>query len=146
MGSSDWALTVLSRVNMSSLLLHVSALILMSGQSVIMVQGQESGLQLSYPGVNSVYDNTNYDYNYQGLYDRQDEFSLGDVSLTAFVAAFLASLIGSSLVTNISRMASMEFKPPLQIRAIPIASSGRNRALDDSLKAISDLYSKYHDE
>ena len=59
-----------------------------------------------------------------GLYDRQDEFSLGDVSLpmllTAFVAAFLASLIGSSLVTNISRMASMEFKPPLQIRAIPI--------------------------
>ena len=36
------------------------------GQSVIMVQGQESGSQLSYPGVNSVYDNTNYDYNYQG--------------------------------------------------------------------------------
>ena len=61
-----------------------------------------------------------------GYYDRQDSFSLGDLSipmlLTAFVAAFLASLVGSSLASNISRMASLEFKAPepIAIRAIPI--------------------------
>ena len=63
-----------------------------------------------------------------GLYDRQD-LDVSDLSLpvlaTAFLAAFLASLVGSSLVTNVSRMLSLEFKvpEPLQIRAIPIGNA-----------------------
>merc|ERR1711884_12792 len=104
-------------------------------------------------GYNSVYDNSDYyNYNnYPGLYDRQD-LDVSDLSLpvlaTAFLAAFLASLVGSSLVTNVSRMLSLEFKvpEPLQIRAIPIASSGRSRTVDTALKAISELFSKYEDE
>jgi len=117
--------------------------LILSGTSLISAQPQDLS--------NSVYD-SGYDqslYDYQGYYDRQDSFSLGDLSipmlLTAFVAAFLASLVGSSLASNISRMASLEFKAPepIAIRAIPIASSREYPGLEDSLKAIGDLVEKY---
>jgi len=117
--------------------------LLLSGLSLVSAQPQDLS--------NSVYDN-GYDqslYDYQGYYDRQDELSLGDLSIpmlvTAFVAAFLASLVGSSLASNISRMASLEFKAPepIAIRAIPIASSRQVPDLADSLKAIGDLVAKY---
>ena len=42
--------------------------------------------------------------------------------ITVFLAAFLASLVGTNLVSNMTRMLSLEFKvpEPLTIRAIPL--------------------------
>ncbi len=65
-----------------------------------------------------------------GVYDRQDvDLDLGDsvtlpALITVFLAAFLASLVGSSLVGNMTRMLSLEFKvpEPLKIRAIPLGN------------------------
>ena len=72
-----------------------------------------------------------------GVYDRQDvDLDLGDsvtlpALITVFLAAFLASLVGSSLVGNMTRMLSLEFKvpEPLKIRAIPLGNEyiGDNR-------------------
>ena len=57
------------------------------------------------------------------------DLSLGDgvtlpTLITAFLAAFLASLVGTSLVNNMTRMLSLEFKvpEPLKIRAIPLGN------------------------
>merc|ERR1712079_621051 len=81
--------------------------------------GSTGQFSSSAEGYNSVYDNSDYyNYNnYPGLYDRQD-LDVGDLSLPVLATAFLASLVGSSLVTNVSRMLSLEFKvpEPLQIR------------------------------
>merc|ERR1712227_59750 len=156
MGTCFPTLKVISRDTMSSTVLQLSTvLLLVSGEtfstdldhSLNDVEVDRQGASLSYPSANGYYYKTD-----QGLYDRQDEgLELGSLSFpmlaTAFLAAFLASLVGSSLVTNIQRMLSLEFiaPEPMQIRAIPIASSGQVRALDDSLDAISKMYSKYED-
>merc|ERR1712012_843448 len=160
MGTCFPTLKVISRDTMSSTVLQLSTvLLLVSGEtfstdldhSLNDVEVDRQGASLSYPSANGYYDN-NYYKTDQGLYDRQDEgLELGSLSFpmlaTAFLAAFLASLVGSSLVTNIQRMLSLEFiaPEPMQIRAIPIASSGQVRALDDSLDAVSKMYSKYED-
>merc|ERR1712029_227082 len=163
MGTCFPTLKVISLDTMSSKVLQLSTvLLLVSGEtfstdlepSLNDIEVDRQGASLTYPSANGYYDNyyNNYYKTYQGLYDRQDEaLDLGSLSFpmlaTAFLAAFLASLVGSSLVTNIQRMLSLEFiaPEPMQIRAIPIASSGQVRALDDSLDAISKMYSKYED-
>ena len=64
------------------------------------------------------------------VYDRQSvDLDLGDsvtlpALITVFLAAFLASLVGTNLVSNMTRMLSLEFKvpEPLTIRAIPLGN------------------------
>merc|ERR1711976_346867 len=154
MGSRILAGRVISRVTMSSLVSFTTSALLfaLAGSGLTYASPQTSVSDLSYPGANSVYDQDLYQqYNYPGVYDRQDvDLDLGDsvtlpALITVFLAAFLASLVGSSLVGNMTRMLSLEFKvpEPLKIRAIPLATSGQTRTLDTGLKAISELMEKY---
>ena len=61
---------------------------------------------------------------------RQDSLDLGNLTfpmlVTAFLAAFFASLIGSTLAGNLSNMLSMEFKVPqgIQVKALPAVRIG----------------------
>merc|ERR1712079_273200 len=152
-GSRILALRVIRRVTMSSLVSFATSALLFTLTGSGLTSASPQASDLSYPGVNSVYDQDPYqEYNYPGVYDRQDsvDLSLGDgvtlpTLITAFLAAFLASLVGTSLVNNMTRMLSLEFKVPesLKIRAIPIVSSGQTRTLDTGLKAISELMEKY---
>merc|ERR1712045_674758 len=150
MGSRILAARVISRVTMSSLVSFTTSALLftLTGSGLTSASPQTSVSELSYPSANSVYDQDLYQqYNYPGLYDRQSvDLDLGDsVTLPALITAFLASLVGSNLVSNMTRMLSLEFKvpEPLTIRAIPLASSGQTRTLDTGLKAISELMEKY---
>merc|ERR1719189_3443293 len=101
---------------MSSLVSFATSALLftLTGSGLTSASPQSS--DLSYPGVNSVYDQDPYqEYNYPGVYDRQDsvDLSLGDgVTLPTLITAFLASLVGPSLVNNMTRMLSLEFKVP----------------------------------
>merc|ERR1712045_878808 len=131
MGSRILAARVISRVTMSSLVSFTTSALLftLTGSGLTSASPQTSVSELSYPSANSVYDQDLYQqYNYPGLYDRQDvDLDLGDsvtlpALITVFLAAFLASLVG-----NMTRMLSLEFKvpEPLKTRAIPLATSGQ---------------------
>merc|ERR1712172_54236 len=133
MGSRILAVGVISRVTMSSLVSFTTSALLFtltgSGLTSASPQTSVSDLSLSYPSANSVYDQDPYQqYNYPGVYDRQSvDLDLGDsvtlpALITVFLAAFLASLVGTNLVSSMTRMLSLEFKvpEPLTIRAIPL--------------------------
>lgn len=76
-----------------------------------------------------------------GVYDRQSvDLDLGDsvtlpALITVFLAAFLASLVGTNLVSNMTRMLSLEFKvpEPLTIRAIPL---GKYRVIHNNWQKV----------
>merc|ERR1712029_27413 len=152
MGSRILVARVISRVTMSSLVSFTTSALLFTLTGLTSASPQTPVSELSYPSANSVYDQDLYQqYNYPGVYDRQSvDLDLGDsvtlpALITVFLAAFLASLVGTNLVSNMTRMLSLEFKvpEPLTIRAIPLASSGQTRTLDTGLKAISELMEKY---
>merc|ERR1739838_714088 len=135
MGSRILAVRVISRVTMSSLVSFTTSALLFTltgfGLTSASPQTSVSDLSLSYPSANSVYDQDLYQqYNYPGVYDRQSvDLDLGDsVTLPALITVFLAAFL-ASLVSNMTRMLSLEFKvpEPLTIRAIPLASSGQTR-------------------
>merc|ERR1712111_22884 len=119
MGSRILAARVISRVTMSSLVSFTTSALLftLTGYGLTSASPQTSVSELSYPSANSVYDQDLYQqYNYPGLYDRQSvDLDLGDsvtlpALITVFLAAFLASLVGTNLVSNMTRMLSLEFK------------------------------------
>jgi len=155
MGSRVLTLTVVTRVNMSSQVFYISSLLLaLIGLAASQGVDQDDVDRQGY--ANSVYDNEAYNYGYydQDVYDRQDSLGLDNLTLpvlaTAFLAAFLASLIGSTLAGNLSHMLSLDFAAPapLQVKAlpaVPLVRSGEVRGLDDTLKTISDLFSKFED-
>merc|ERR1712029_747044 len=140
MGSRVLTLTVVTRVIMSSQVFYISSFLLaLIGLAASQGVDQDDVDRQGY--ANSVYDN-------------QDSLGLDNLTLpvlaTAFLAAFLASLIGSTLAGNLSHMLSLNFAAPapLQVKAlpaVPLVRSGELRGLDDTLKTISDLFSKFED-
>merc|ERR1712012_333993 len=146
MGSRVLTLTVVTRVIMSSQAFYISSLLLaLIGLAASQGVDQDDVDRQGY--ANSVYDNEAYNYGYydQDVYDRQDSLGLDNLTLPV-----LATLIGSTLAGNLSHMLSLDFAAPapLQVKAlpaVPLVRSGEVRGLDDTLKTISDLFSKFED-